>query len=52
MISIAHPDYRPLLQEYVDRANAKFGDHHTPHDLTTAFEFHTRFVETGTMKKA
>ncbi len=49
IIEIAHPDYRPLLQEYVDRANAKFGDHQTPHDLATAFDFHRRFVETGTM---
>ncbi|WP_296136055.1 acetyl-CoA hydrolase/transferase family protein [uncultured Tessaracoccus sp.] len=49
IIEIAHPDYRPLLQEYVDRANAKFGDHQTPHDLATAFDFHRRFVETGNM---
>ncbi|AKK11801.1 acetyl-CoA hydrolase/transferase family protein [Corynebacterium uterequi] len=49
MIAIAHPDYRPLLEEYVAAANAKGG--HTPHDLTKAFEFHTRFLDTGTMLK-
>ncbi|AGS35641.1 succinate CoA transferase [Corynebacterium maris DSM 45190] len=49
MISVAHPDYRPLLREYVERANELGG--HTPHDLATAFEFHTRLAQTGTMKK-
>ncbi len=52
MIGIAHPDYRPLLQEYVDQAAAKCGTHQTPHDLAHAFDFHTRLTETGTMKKA
>ncbi|QFQ01826.1 Succinyl-CoA:coenzyme A transferase [Corynebacterium urogenitale] len=50
MISIAHPDYQPLLEEYVEAANkGKFLA--TPHDLSQAFAFHTRFLETGTMKK-
>ena len=49
MIAVAHPDYRPLLREYVERANELGG--HTPHDLATAFEFHTRLAQTGTMKK-
>lgn len=49
MISIAHPDYRPLLEEYYERANSgKF--HHTPHDLATAFSFHQNLAETGSMK--
>lgn len=49
MISIAHPDYRPLLEEYVERANkGKFL--HTPHDLATAFSFHENFAKTGSMK--
>ncbi|AKK09636.1 acetyl-CoA hydrolase/transferase family protein [Corynebacterium testudinoris] len=49
MISIAHPDYRPLLEEYVERANkSKF--HQTPHDLDTALAFHQRFLATGSMK--
>lgn len=49
MISIAHPEYRPLLEEYYERANkGKF--HHTPHDLATAFSFHQNLAETGSMK--
>ncbi|MCT1695625.1 acetyl-CoA hydrolase/transferase family protein [Corynebacterium sanguinis] len=49
MISIAHPSYRPLLEEYVERAgNSKFQQ--TPHDLRHAFDFHIRSLETGTMK--
>ena len=50
MIAIAHPDYRPLLEEYVELASkSKFQQ--TPHDLHHAFDFHTRIMETGTMKK-
>ena len=49
MIDIAHPDYRPLLEEYLEAALKKGG--HTPHDLTQAFSFHTRFFETGSMQK-
>ena len=51
MISIAHPDFRPLLQEYVDMANQKAGTMQTPHDLAHAFDFHTRCLETDTMQK-
>ncbi|MGO1993032.1 MAG: acetyl-CoA hydrolase/transferase family protein [Corynebacterium sp.] len=50
MIDIAAPEYRPLLEEYVEFAS-KSKAQHTPHDLTRAFEFHTRFLETGSMKK-
>jgi succinyl-CoA:acetate CoA-transferase len=49
LISIAHPDYRPLLEEYAEAANKVGG--HTPHDLTKAFDFHNRFNATGTMQK-
>jgi succinyl-CoA:acetate CoA-transferase len=50
MIAVAHPDYRPLLEEYVERASkSKF--QHTPHDLATAFSFHERLLETGSMQK-
>ncbi len=50
MIAVAHPDYRPLLEEYVERASkSKF--HQTPHDLATAFSFHQRLLETGSMQK-
>ncbi|MGE4330717.1 acetyl-CoA hydrolase/transferase family protein [Diaphorobacter sp.] len=44
----AHPDYRPLLQDYFDRARSK-GAQHTPHILTEALSWHQRFVDTGHM---
>lgn len=50
MINIAHPDYQPLLEEYVEAAN-KGAFLATPHDLSQALAFHTRFLETGSMKK-
>lgn len=51
MIAIAHPDYRPLLEEYFDRAlNSADSYQHTPHDLRTAFDFHNRLNSQGTMK--
>ncbi len=50
MISIAHPYYRPLLEEYVERATAGGRAMHTPHDLATAFSFHQNLAEHGTMK--
>ena len=51
MIAIAHPDYRPLLEEYYEQALKATPFHHTPHDLAHAFDFHRRLIETGTMKK-
>ncbi|MCL2166393.1 MAG: acetyl-CoA hydrolase [Clostridiales bacterium] len=45
-----HPDYRPALQEYFDRACALTGGAHTPHDLKQALSWHQRFEETGSMK--
>ena len=44
----AHPDYRPLLREYL--ALAKGG--HTPHTLQSAFAIHTALATDGTMKAA
>ena len=42
-------DYRPLLEEYFNRAKEnKF--QHTPHDLKTAFDFQVRFMEKGDMR--
>ena len=46
----AHPDYQPLLKDYVKRAIDKLGPVHTPHLLEEALSFHTRFIETGSMK--
>ncbi|MCS4490309.1 acetyl-CoA hydrolase/transferase family protein [Corynebacterium sp. ES2775-CONJ] len=54
VIAIAHPDYRPLLEEYYERALRVAKERktmQTPHDLKTALSFHERFIETGTMRK-
>jgi acetyl-CoA hydrolase/succinyl-CoA:acetate CoA-transferase len=48
----AHPDYQPLLTEYLEYGLKNAKGKHTPHTLSRAFEFHTRFLETGTMKPA
>lgn len=45
----AHPDYRPLLKQYVKLAGERYGGH-TPHDLELALGFHTNFMRTGTMQ--
>lgn len=45
----AHPDYRPLLNDYFARACKDRGGHE-PHLLDEAFGFHTRFLATGSMK--
>ena len=46
----SHPDYRPMLREYFERAKAKAGAMHTPHDLQTALSWHQRYLDTGSMK--
>lgn len=51
IISIAHPDYQPMLQDYLNRAEKETGRAHTPHLLQEALSWHTRYMETGTMKK-
>jgi succinyl-CoA:acetate CoA-transferase len=48
----AHPDYRPALQDYLDRASAGDGGRHTPHLLDEAFAWHVRYLEEGTMRPA
>lgn len=44
----AHPDYRPLLNEYFSLSSAG----HTPVSLGAAFSFHQAFAQTGSMKNA
>ncbi len=44
----AHPDYRPLLHEYMN--NGVRG--HIPMDLHSCFAFHNALQETGSMKNA
>ena len=46
----AHPDYQPMLREYLERAEKATGYAHTPHLLHEALSWHTRFLETGSMK--
>lgn len=45
----AHPDFKPLLEDYVARAEAEGVGGHTPHLLDEALSWHQRFKETGTM---
>jgi acetyl-CoA hydrolase/succinyl-CoA:acetate CoA-transferase len=45
----AHPDFRAMLLDYVDRAEAYPSAGHTPHLLGESLSFHQRFLETGSM---
>ncbi len=47
----AHPDYRPMLLDYLERAEAATKKAHTPHLVDEALSWHVRFKETGSMKK-
>ena len=46
----AHPDYRPALQDYLDRAVATSAGKHTPHLLEEAMSWHVRYLQTGSMR--
>jgi succinyl-CoA:acetate CoA-transferase len=46
----AHPDYRPALQDYLDRATAAGPGKHTPHLLGESLSWHVRYLEKGTMR--
>ncbi|KAI9311736.1 acetyl-CoA hydrolase [Dichotomocladium elegans] len=49
----AHPDYKPLLQDYLDYSTKKClaaGRGHEPHMLDKAFKMHVNLLEKGTMK--
>ena len=49
----AHPDYQPILTDYLDRAEfecIKKGMGHEPHLLFQAFKMHQNLAENGTMK--
>lgn len=47
----AHPDYQPMLLDYLERAEKATGFAHSPHLLDEALSWHNRFNQTGTMKK-
>jgi succinyl-CoA:acetate CoA-transferase len=46
----AHPDYRPALADYFERALHESYGKHTPHLLGEALSWHERFVRTGDMR--
>jgi succinyl-CoA:acetate CoA-transferase len=48
----AHPDYRPMLQDYFDRASATAPGKHTPHMLEEALSWHARYLREGTMRSS
>lgn len=47
----AHPDYKPFLKDYLERAKKEVGGHQ-PHILEEAFYLHHLLRKTGSMKKA
>jgi acyl-CoA hydrolase len=47
----AHPDYRDMLTDYLDFGLKHAISQHTPHVLDKSFDFHIRYMTTGTMKK-
>lgn len=44
----AHPNFKPLLREYLQRG-LKHNMAHTPHLLNDTLSWHQRYIETGTM---
>jgi len=46
----AHPDYRGLLSDYLDRAERLSFGKHTPHLLNESLGWHSRYVRNGRMK--
>ena len=45
----AHPEYRPILRDYFEKAK-KHGGGHEPQLMEEALSFHQRFLKMGTMK--
>lgn len=46
----AHPDFRPMLEDYYARALVSSYGKHAPSLLTEALSWHQRFIETGSMR--
>ena len=46
----AHPDYKPLLLDYLSRADRLSYGLHTPHLLTEALGWHSRYLRSGRMR--
>lgn len=47
----AHPDFKPMLLDYFERACASGRGMHTPHLLQEALSWHEQFEQTGTMRR-
>jgi acyl-CoA hydrolase len=47
LIKVAHPDYRPMLRDYLKYAEKRGG--HTHHELSAAFAMHDTFLRKGDM---
>ncbi len=45
----AHPDVRPLLKDYLDRAERLSFGKHTPHMIGEALGMHAHYLQTGRM---
>ncbi|MBQ0049577.1 MAG: acetyl-CoA hydrolase [Bacteroidales bacterium] len=48
LINVAHPDYQPMLRDYLKYANKRGG--HTEHELCAAFAMHDTFLRKGDMR--
>lgn len=48
LIAIAHPDYRPLLREYLELSAPRGG--HTYHLMSAAFAMHDTYLRKGDMR--
>jgi len=46
----ANPDYKPLLLDYLERAERLSYGKHTPHLLTESLGWHNRYLRTGNMR--
>ncbi len=46
----AHPDYRPILQDYLGRADRLSYGRHTPHLLAESLGWHSRYLRSGQMR--
>ncbi len=46
----AHPDYKPMLEDYFARASRDSYGKHTPHLMGEALSWHQRYIETGDMR--
>ncbi|MDX1960709.1 MAG: succinate CoA transferase [Leptospiraceae bacterium] len=45
-----HPSYKDVMREYVKDSFATAKTKHTPHNLKKIFDWHIKFLETGSMK--